>query len=398
MPKMFSINRDFYSLESNGTDVELTLHGDVVSERPKHWDGTDYEGNFIVESEVLEDLKKAEGHKSLTIRLNSYGGDSVSGVAIHNRIRELSRAGVHTKCVIDAVAMSAGSAIACACEEVTADKAALFMIHKCWAFYWGAYNADELRREASAHDAYDKMYAEIYKRKSGLSEEEILGMMSETTYLTSSEALEKGFLTSVIEDENASKLAASADGRFLYAGNRRLHMCPGSFVPDTIPTISEEDLKSSEDKFKQPEDIQAEGGTSMTIDELREQYPDLCSQIAEDAVSAVDTTGVVSSERQRLAAIDEIADLFDADLVKEAKYGETACSAEQLALRAAQAAKKNGQSFLAAMSSDAEESGVEGIKPAPAPEEKSDEGRTPEQCMADARAVVMAALGKNKED
>ena len=47
-----------------------------------------------------------------------------------------------------------------------------------------------------------------------------------------------------------------------------------------------------------------------------------------------------------MAAIDEIADAVPSDLVAEAKYGDKACSAEQLAYRAALDAKKKGHKLL----------------------------------------------------
>ena len=98
----------------------------------------------------------------------------------------------------------------------------------------------------------------------------------------------------------------------------------------------------------------------MTLEELRAQQPELVQQIEASAAQA---------ERARLQGIDDVAALFSADLVAEAKYGQTACSAEALALRAAKAAQKAGTSFLSNLADDAKASGAEDVTPAAVPDE-----------------------------
>ena len=75
---------------------------------------------------------------------------------------------------------------------------------------WGGYNADELRGQANQQDAWDKMQMEIYKRKTGLTDADILGMMAETTYMTGRETVEKGFADELIEDAEPLGIAASS--------------------------------------------------------------------------------------------------------------------------------------------------------------------------------------------
>ena len=105
----------------------------------------------------------------------------------------------------------------------------------------------------------------------------------------------------------------------------------------------------------------------MNATELREQHPDLVAEIEAAARQ---------SERDRLAAIDEVADGLPADLVREAKYGEAPMSAEQMALaalrsqseaRAAEAAADRAAMalFRAAAEEDAEESGTDDVEPSP---------------------------------
>ena len=72
--------------------------------------------------------------------------------------------------------------------------------------------------------------------------------------------------------------------------------------------------------------------------------PTTATPAAENPQAAVDAA--VSAERNRLAEIDSVASLFDSALVQEAKYGETACDARELAFRAAKAAAVQGHEFL----------------------------------------------------
>lgn len=79
----------------------------------------------------------------------------------------------------------------CACDTVKVNPSSLVMIHKCWSFIWGAYNAEDLRKAADVNDAWDKSQVSIYRRKTGLSETVLLHMMADTTYMTGKEAVEK---------------------------------------------------------------------------------------------------------------------------------------------------------------------------------------------------------------
>ncbi len=60
-----------------------------------------------------------------------------------------------------------------------------------------------------------------------------------------------------------------------------------------------------------------------------------------------------SAEEKRIQEIDKIACLFDADTVQAAKYGPSACTAQELAYRAAMEAAQQGKTYAKADSPDA---------------------------------------------
>jgi len=408
-PAAVNIKRNFYTMASvDGDSAEITMYGDIVEEQPRDW-WTDepVEGQYIVESEFLEDLNAVAGCKKLTIRMDSLGGDAGVSILIHNRLRELAANGTELICIVDGVSMSGGSLIMCACDTVRVNPSSLVMIHKCWCIVWGGYNADELRQMANSNDAWDKSQVAIYKRKCGLSETVIAHMMAETTYMTGKEAVEKGFADELMEDAEPLNIAASADGRSLFVRGCEMHLTPGMFVPDNIPTVESGAAAPVKTNINQPAQTGGhEGGNTMakTLEELRAENPELATQLMAEAQAAASAeatstnTAAVEAERQRIADIDAIAGLFDDEAVHEAKYGEHPCTAQEMTYRAAQKAAKQGSQFLKDMAADNQASGAQKVPAAPGAEtEVDDKDMTPNQRMTNARAEVADLLGKKKE-
>ena len=238
---MPDIKRKGYALSygESKESAEITMYGDIVETKPVDWwTGKECAGDFIVQSEFLEDLNAVEGCKNLTIRMNSLGGDAGVSILIHNRLRELAEKGTELNCIVDGAAMSGGSLIMCACDNITVNPSSLIMIHKCWTTLFGAYNADELRQIAKSNDAYDKAQASIYSRKTGLSETVITHMMADTTYMTGKEAVDKGFADSLTENAEPLSIAASADRRSLVICGRTVHLPKGMTAPEGMPTVT----------------------------------------------------------------------------------------------------------------------------------------------------------------
>lgn len=417
-----NIQKRVYSMATtDGSSAEITMYGDIYEEQPRDWWGDPVEGQFILLSEFLEDLKQIAKCKNITIRMNSYGGDAGAANTIHNRLRELARDGAKLTCIVDGVAMSGGSLIMSACDTVLVNPSSLIMIHKAWVFFWGGYNADDLREQATRMDAYDKMQVEIYKRKCGLSDTVILHMMANTTYMTGREAVEKGFADEVIEDAEPMNIAASADGRCLFVNGRQFHLAPGMFAPDAVPTVTPE--ASATVKTNTSPDDTGKGGNSMTLEELRAQHPEVAAQLEAEARAAVEASGAqtptpkatnltaapsadgaddpVQAERQRLQEIDALAGVFDSETINAAKYGEHPCTAKEMVYQAAQKAVKQGRNFLAALEADTANSGAQTVGAANGAGSDGTGGTgeedTPQAMAAQARADAKAFNERKKE-
>ena len=127
------INRQLYTMTLNGKAGELTLYGQIVENRP-WW--AEEDDQFIVLKDFIQDLDSLHGLSTLSIHLNSVGGDAYSSIAIHNRLRELQKEGTEVTCYVDGVAMSGGSLIMCACDTVKVNPSSIVMIHDGWLFLW----------------------------------------------------------------------------------------------------------------------------------------------------------------------------------------------------------------------------------------------------------------------
>lgn len=133
--------------------------------------------------------------------------------------------------------------------------------------------------------------------------------------------------------------------------------------------------------------------------------PTPATPAAENPQTAVDAA--VSAERNRLAEIDSVASLFDPALVQEAKYGETACDARELAFRAAKAAAAQGHEFLKNLAADNAASGAQSVEAVPGasasgapeslPDAKGNVPKTQAERMAAAEAAVAELLDDDKK-
>lgn len=397
-PATVSIQRPCYAMATtDGLNADITMYGQIVEAQPTDWwTGEPVPGQYIIESEFLEDLNRISGCGSITIHMDSLGGDAGVSILIHNKLRELTAGGTKLTCIVDGVAMSGGSLIMCACDTVKVNPSSLVMIHKCWSSVYGAFNADDLRKAADANDAWDKGQVSIYKRKTGLSDTVLLHMMADTTYMTGKEAVEKGFADELLDDAEPLEISASANRQVISCKGHALRLMPGVKLPDNIPLAKAPapvaPAAANTKTAVEPANTNEGGQTPMANETNAAVNP---TPAVENPQAAVDAA--VSAERRRLEEIDQIAGLFNAEMVHEAKYGATACDARELAFRAAQQATQQGHNFLTALADDNQQSGTQNVSAVPG---ESAEGnpeaapaeQTPAEKMAAARQSVKALL------
>ena len=392
--------------------AEMTLYGDIVETRPIDW-WTDepVEGNFIIQDEFLNDLESIKGCEDLTIHLNSCGGDAFVSIAIHNRLRELSDAGMDITCIVDGAAMSGGSLIMCAADHVKVNPSSLILIHDCWSFAWDRFNSSKLRKLADDLDVINESQAEIYARKSGMDVSEIREMMTAETMMTGRSAVNKGLADELLEADDAD-VAVSADHRTLIACGRKMRFAAMGELPEGIKVVeAAASLPTQEadggDKTPEvnTEGLNKGGNNPMTLEEFRKENPEVAEALLAEAQAGVNSDEAVAqaraeataAERQRCQEIDELNGVFDAETINAAKYGENPCTAQEMAFRAAQEMAKQGKTFLNQMQADYQESGADGVTAAPASEEDS-KPMTGADKKAAGAAMAKKLAGNKKEE
>ena len=388
----------FWNMASVSDDEgEITLYGDVMSQQPVDWwTGEPEPGLYITPEGFMEDLAAVKDKSKITVKLNSCGGDLYTGIAIHNALKALSG---EVNVVVEGIAASAASVIMCAGDTVTVYPGSLVMIHGVSVMLWDYLNIQDMKQLIKGMDASERAVAEIYNAKTGIATETLRSMMTKETWLTGSEALEKGFADELAATDGPD-MSMSADKKVLMVNGVRHNVEGLRNVPGTIPIAAHATPPAAKPGVNKKQTAKAatkEGGnTPMTIEEMRAAHPEVVAQIEQAAVNAAQTqanANAVAAERQRLAAINSIAaSIPDQQLVHDAKYGDNPCTAQELCFRVMQQSAASGQQFLANYAADGAASGAGNVGAAP-------NGGAPvnqqEQDKADLDAVV-AAYNKTK--
>ena len=401
--KTFSLDRPCYTLAVvDGRKAELTMYGEIVESQPTDWWGDPIDGQFIILSEFLKDLDEIKGCKELTIHINSVGGDAYASISIHNRLRELANNGMDITCVVDGVAMSGGSLIMCAADTIKVNPSSIVMIHDCWTYVWSSADSSALRKLADSLDVINESQAEIYVRKTGKNVDEIRKLMSATTYLTGRKAVENGFADELIEDAEDADIEVSADHKTLYAFGRKMRVAAMGQLPEGIKTHIEmiETVPETDggDIENQPEASGKIGGSEpMTFEEFRMENPEAAEAALAEAQASVSHDEAVAAERQRIADIDDIASLYDAETVRAAKYTNP-CTAQEMAFRAAVEMAKQGRTFMSNLESDVNDSGAQNVGAAPGGNDGNDAPSTAESMKAAGKAMAAKLRGEKTEE
>lgn len=383
--------RPYNIVVNDDGSAEVTMYGEVVDSRPKDfWTGKPIDGNYIVLHEFLADLDALRDKSSITVHINSVGGDMYAGIAIYNRLKELSG---HVTTVNDGLAASAGSLIFMAGDTRKVNAGSNLMIHGAAGFLYGYYQVQDLAKAKKQLEAHNKAAVNIYAERTGRPADEIKPMVDRETWLTGQEAVTAGFATEVIEDGAPVAMSLTADRAHLVVNGVSMSTRGMGNIPEGIPVMPATDYVSptapapEADKKTTPEARSEETMPIQNVDELRAAHPELVAQVEDAARNAG-----IASERARIKGIEAIAGaVADKALLNEAKFGQNPLTAEQLALKAMQTQAALGTNMLGAMAADTESSGVANVTGAP------NNGPEPtDNSPVDAAAEIAAAVNAYK--
>jgi ATP-dependent protease ClpP protease subunit len=145
----------------------------------------------ITSGMIKDALEQNPSCTSITLNLNSPGGDAFEGVAIYNTLKAAGK----PVCVnVIGMAASAASIVAMAGDEVIMNLGTQMMIHGAMAICAG-FSAD-MRKMADTLDQVSGSIADIYVAETGNSKKSVMAMMDAETWMSAKEAVENGFATS----------------------------------------------------------------------------------------------------------------------------------------------------------------------------------------------------------
>ena len=181
------------------------------------WTGEPEPGLYIAPESFMEDLAAVKGKSNITIKINSCGGDLYTGIAIHNAIKGLTG---HKVVVVEGIAASAASVIACAGDEVQVYPGSMVMIHGVAGLLYDYYTLADLKKLQKDFDASERAIAEIYHAKTGLEVDQLRSMMTRETWMVGQEAIDNGFADTLLTDEGPN-VTLSADKKVLLVAGIR---------------------------------------------------------------------------------------------------------------------------------------------------------------------------------
>lgn len=289
MPKQLK----FWNLMKNEKDnsAEMILYGSI---------GSDEEWDDISDKAFKQDIENLGDVENITLHINSPGGSVFSAVAIANTLKN-HKAKVTAN--IDGLAASAATIITSACDTVRMPKNAMFMIHNPITLAYG--DNQDMKKTLEMLDKVKDSIIETYVGKVAIDKAKLSELMDNESWLTAQEAKEYGFIDEIIDEEVQKEVVenkliinsmAFDISKFKNFKNRKV---------SNMPANNNKNISKNEENKE----------VKMTVDELKNQFPDLYSYVINEGKELGKT-----EERERLKAIDEMDISNYPELVENAKY------------------------------------------------------------------------------
>lgn len=188
-------NKTWYEITAKGGDepAYISIYGDIGD-----WG--------ITASDFERDLRALGRPKAIDLHLNTRGGDVFQGNAIHAMLHRLSAAGTTITVYIDGAALSMGSLIAMAGDEIVMPSNSIMMIHNPSGGVLGT--SKDMREWAAVLDKLSDGMVTVYAARSKKTRDEIQDIMDAETWYGAAEAVAAGFADRV---ESSVAIAAKFD-------------------------------------------------------------------------------------------------------------------------------------------------------------------------------------------
>lgn len=176
--------------------LEMYIYGYVEGDGHDWWSGETIESETSA-NHFKNELAKYPDAKYITLYVNSNGGDVMEAMGIRN---QLKRHPAYVTGYVDGFACSAASFILTACDKVIMYSNTMQMLHNMWTYACGNYK--ELEKAAADLKQISIGNRQAYLEKSGskATENKIIEILDNETWLTADQCLELGFADEVVSD------------------------------------------------------------------------------------------------------------------------------------------------------------------------------------------------------
>jgi ATP-dependent protease ClpP protease subunit len=193
----------FQNAVDDASTVELHIYGDIG----KSW----WDDDAVSAKQFIDDLKAvAKTVTNIVVRVNSFGGSVYDAVAIANALRDQRVKGRTVTTIVDGIAASAASIVIMAGSAVRIADNGMVMVHNPLTCACG--NSKDFRKLADDLDSVRGSILATYKWHSSLSDDELVALMDNETWMDADAAIANGFATEKIEGLPA---AAKLDSRLV---------------------------------------------------------------------------------------------------------------------------------------------------------------------------------------
>ncbi|MCO8241100.1 Clp protease ClpP [Streptococcus suis] len=183
----------------------IKLRGPLITNNQQ--EAYDWFGLEAVSAKSISDALPEDG-SDIVLEVNSNGGLVTVGSDIYTMLKQYPG---NVTAEVTGMAASAASVAIMGANKVVISPTAQIMIHKS-LFGWVSGNSDDLDKASNALKASDQGIINAYVAKTGKSEDEIMELMRNETYMPAQKAVDLGFADEVMTFDELDAVACIENG------------------------------------------------------------------------------------------------------------------------------------------------------------------------------------------
>lgn len=229
--------------------MKIKIQGTIIPD--DYADVYDWLGLSYTSPQMIELPKNQK--EDIEVEINSYGGDVYSGSVIYSRLKAYQgKVTVH----VVGIAASMASIIAMAGDEVLMSPTSQMMIHNVSTITEG--DKRVMSHEAEVLHGYDRTLANAYRLKTGMSESDLLDLMSKETWMTPQDAVRLGFADGILFDDDKKPLLVAAAPSAVFLTNKKIEEVRGAMKKDKYENEEEKNVEETEEQDVEAEETESE--------------------------------------------------------------------------------------------------------------------------------------------